>query len=982
MSGDLITSTFRGILAEAGPRQAEVLRRCAVARWWDLGVLAALRERDDGNARVLELLAGYSFVRPIGGGRYAYPDEVRAAMLAEWRAEQPELLRTINRRLGAHFEARVAAVQRDGRVKMTVADRAPGPWTTGDWELWEREALYHRLMVDPRDGVERLRAAFDAAEASYRLADAEALVQLASAVPLDEPGRLWLRYMRARLDRTALRLDEAAGQLEGILAAPALDVALAAEARQTLADVLAETGQWARAIELYRAGLEYFERADERRKAADVMLRLGEAYRGLGVNTGGWYVPAFPQATLGRALGQAWYWLLALPFHLVAAVLGRAAQALPRPRYLAAYQNWLLVRLYRTAQGWYGAARAAFVALGDESGMLRAERQQAEITLLFGYAEDALRRLDALRARPAAQDSYRRLWIDNDRAAALIQLGQTTAAQALLVETLAGFRRLGDLRGEAAALALQGRAAADAGDSRAALGHYRDALGRFRTLRYAAARELALYALRAWQRVVGPGDTSDAINALLEQEPEKRYVARFPRSLLPLLQAIVLGIMPLALLLTALVAPTKVVRQVAGSQLVETQTVYNLWNGFGAVATLAALSLAIYTTVALALMFFIPLDALEREQPDYLITGERGVARYDYRGALAQRLDWEALRRWIKVDRRLWRRPIGLLSLTFLEAADGRDLRFDGITGWYGGLQRDIALHLRDAGNPTLAEEWGFAILRSKCGALLVLGAALLLLGISAENSWIDWLFEALRPRLYAGLNVLAFSGVLALIPLTYWFVTRPLALVRALSLHDRWPWLVGAIGLAMVLLYLFTGGRALPIEALNIGLALCGVYILADVAYTVAFPRRRWLGRAAVAAALAIAVVLLSPRMIANYNDVLSATYVKTGNYSGAQQVGQDILLASSDAEEQVAAWTKIGAALYQEGRYRAAGVAYTRALELLPARAAGDDAQRQRAIILYNRALARFRLGDSGWQQDAQQACRQWAELCVRSS
>src|SRR5437762_1105759 len=91
----LIVTNFQRILAEAGPRQAEVLRRCAIPRWFDIGALAALRERADGNERVLALLAGYSFVRPIGDGRYAYQDEVRTILLAEWRAQQSGQFRAL-----------------------------------------------------------------------------------------------------------------------------------------------------------------------------------------------------------------------------------------------------------------------------------------------------------------------------------------------------------------------------------------------------------------------------------------------------------------------------------------------------------------------------------------------------------------------------------------------------------------------------------------------------------------------------------------------------------------------------------------------------------------------------------------------------------------------------------------------------------------------------------------------------------------------
>ena len=41
--------TNRRVLAEAGPRQADVLRACAIPRWFDLGVMTVLRGRPDGS---------------------------------------------------------------------------------------------------------------------------------------------------------------------------------------------------------------------------------------------------------------------------------------------------------------------------------------------------------------------------------------------------------------------------------------------------------------------------------------------------------------------------------------------------------------------------------------------------------------------------------------------------------------------------------------------------------------------------------------------------------------------------------------------------------------------------------------------------------------------------------------------------------------------------------------------------------------------
>ncbi len=68
--------------------------------------------------------------------------------------------------------------------------------------------------------------------------------------------------------------------------------------------------------------------------------------------------------------------------------------------------------------------------------------------------------------------------------------------------------------------------------------------------------------MRAWRRRAGPGPLSERIAALLAEEPEKRYVARFPRSQLLLLQVLSIAAIPLALLFLAIVLP---IRQYGGS---------------------------------------------------------------------------------------------------------------------------------------------------------------------------------------------------------------------------------------------------------------------------------------------------------------------------------------------------------------------------------------------------------------------------------
>ena len=973
LSEVLITSTFRRLLAEAGPRQAEVMRACAVPRWFDLAVLALLRDRADGNQRVLELLRGYSFVRPLGAGRFAYSAEVRAALLEGWRAERSAELGALNRRLAAHFASReMPAIAQPHALERAMLPR-------DDRALWRREALYHQLMLDTRAGMTQLRVEFDQAEADAQLADCEALIQIALDASLDTRDQLWLRYLRARLDRLALRLPAASEQLVTILATPDLDPALAAGARQTLGEVLAETGQWAGATAQYRRSLAYFEQTGNRPKAAELMLLLGQAYAGLGDDTGGWHVPVESANPLGRALGRLWSWLQTLPFIPIIFALRLLAIAMPQARYIGPYQNWPLIWLYRTAAGWYRRALAAFQQLGEETGVARAELQLAEIARLFGYPGDALARLDRLRAAPTASSPYRRVWIDRGRAAALLDQGQIADALAILAPALACFRELGDPRGEAAVLALQGRAAAQAGNVDAALASYRGSLARFRAMSYTEAREQALYELRTWRRRVGPGETSRQIGAILADEPEKRYVARFPSSKIVLLQLLSLAALPLTLLLTAILSPTTVLERLAGSQPVFAQTYYDPLSIFSSLLILAALYAVVYTFVALLVIFFVPLNNLEREQPDYLITSPTEITHYDRTGALAQRLRWDAIQRWLHFDQQLWRRPLPLFSGTLLTAAGERGLWIEAITGWYTGLQEDIGAHLSAIGSPTISEARGLRILRSASGGLLVTGVVLLLLVVSGQNQWVEWLY-LLPPSVYAALAVLAFSGALILIPLAYWLVNRPLAWLREFQQSSRWRLVVGVIGLAAVLLFVVGGGQALPVPALNIGLLLWGAYLLAEVLATLLPPRLHSARLPLIVAALLLAGALAAPQATALYYKQLGRAQLHNQNYAAAARAYAQSLefLPASQHRAAADSWNNLGISLYQARRYAEATQAYGRAAKLLLQEPASTTRNRYVAALLFNRSLASRQAGDRSWTQDLQSACNLAAEFC----
>jgi tetratricopeptide (TPR) repeat protein len=958
-SGDeLLVYTVEQVLAGVGPKQAEVLRKAAVPRWVDAGVLRVLRESAEGNERVLELLRGYSFVRDLGDGRLAYHDEVRKALLEEWRRERPAELLQLHRRLYQHFSQRTTPPGSAGRAMPLMPDSSLLSVVpmSGQADLLRREAIYHLLHIDQEQGLRELRSNFDYLEDAHRLAEAELLLQMAGETPLGPRERRWVHYLRARALKGSLSLEAAAEQLEALRARGDLEPDLAAEVSRTQAEVYAETGQWARATELYRQSLAYFVRAGGQRDAAATMMLLGEAYQGLGVSTGSWHAPIAFGNPLLRALHRIWIWILGLPFQIAIMILGPNNRMLPLPEHCARYQNWLLIRLYNTARAWYTQARDAFQRLGDQAGILRAEQHLADILLLYGYHEEARAALEGLLKGPAARDPYRKAWLQRSLAECHLAAGDVGSAQLLLAQALEVFKELGDVRREATVRYLQGRAAVLAGDVESALRNYTIGLERFRALRYAAARERILHELRAWKRDgTSSPELVGRIDRLIAAEPEKRYVGRFIRSYLGLLQVATLVALPLAMLLMAVASPT-------ASLTLNENGVFSLgvffdpWRTTAVVATLIPIYMAVYAAIAVFVIFWLPISRIEREQPDVIITRPEGIARYDSLGSLAIAQPWRHVRRWLALDRCLWERPLALYSRTYLEDEAGRDLPIDGITGWYSELQRDIALHLTTAGQGVIRVDLGYRLLRSPLGALFLLGALLLVIVTSSSNGWID-LGGLIPPPIAGAIWFIALSGVLMLVPLAYWIANRPLKLQRALLLNDRWPLVLATIG-ALPLLNLLFGDRLIRVEALNYALFVWGAYVLAEALVAMAAPGRRALRIAVVLAATLLAMAIVARPALANYRWLES--YVARKQVQSGAIESATSCFAANEARE-------LGANAYQTymvqgdcaselGDWAEAADYYLQA-----ARAAPDGSSDQ-ALALYNLAVALSYTGDRG--------------------
>lgn len=861
-----LTWAIKQLLRAVGPERAEALRRAALPRWFDSETLRTLCEPSVEPDALFKEAGRLSFVRDMGDGRLAYDDQVRQALLAAWRRERPDDLETLHWRLYHHFAQRaVPADAASGAMPLlpesTALSAAP---LTIQADVLRREALYHLLHVDPDRGLNELRATFAYFEAVHRLAELEQLARMASAAIADavlgSRHRRWAQYLVARALLAARRLNEATAHLEALRAYDDLEPDLAAQVGQSLGEARLEQGHYALAIEALRRSLSMAARIGEQPALARTMLLLGDAYQGLGASA--WYVPEPSPHLALRAGYTLWIGLLSLPFLIAALALGPGNRLLPRPAYCSYHQNWPSIRLINTARFWYTQARDTFRYLEDARNAVCAEQRLASILLLYGYHDEARAAIEALLQQPVARDPYLRASLHQTTAECSLAAGNAEAARATLAAILVLFRDLGDARRETSVLAACGHAARLTGDIQGALGYFSAGLERARTLPDPNARERILHQVRVWRSHPGTdAETRRALASLLAAEPEKRYIAHsLPRSI-GLLPVTAVLILPLLVLLIGVVAPVQRITPHPDG-LIALGGFFHPWRALGVVATLLALSLAVYAAVAAVVLFWLPLNHIERALPDVISVRPGAIARHDARGNLRVELPWSAARRWLTFDYRLWDRPLGLVSRSALEAEPDRFLPIEGFTGWYTEVQQEIDRHLAAARQPPdppiERQELGHSLLRSLPGLSVGIGLALLLLVACLNNGWLR-LNPGIPLPLVTTVWFLALSGALILAPLAFWIASRPLHAPPSLQMSRHWPLVIASLGGATVLLALAGGRWLIRVEALTYTLVVWGAYLLAEALAAWIRPGQFLPRLAAITIAVGLALALVA---------------------------------------------------------------------------------------------------------------------------
>lgn len=930
--------SLKQILAGVKPGQAEVMRRCAIPRWFDAEIMAVLRDRQDGNnEKILSQLETYSFVRRLSAERYTYSDDVRHVLLEDWR-QRPDDLRPIQKRLYNYFERRMGATNTENRATwlreivtydLLLASTTLVKDQQGSSSPWiiTAGAVAARL----ERAVLRFRSLFEAAFQAHRMAEAEAIL-----VAVEEQANIlapsiqdWVVYYRGKLCHATLQLAQAITNYQQLLNRRELDPELRTLSTISLGDVQVENGSWAAAINSYQAALA-LPRLESGQRAA-VHLGIADAYNEIAISSGGWHIANQPKNPLLRFTIRATLVLASLPMLILVWFLHRLGAAVPPALVLVRYQNWLLARIFRASRDEIQAAYIIYKERDDPINIARCEMRLVDIDVLFGNTRQAVELAQQLINHIKPEDTYRRAKLQLTLARALFANNQGAAAQQQAEEALVIFRAVDDGRWETRALSVLGRIYAAEGKTTQAIDMYQQGLTRALAINSVLSRERILYELRIWRRI-NP-KYPPVLDTILSNVPSQRFVSRFPSFLLPYLQIGQSVVIPAVLLLTAVIAPRlqpSTVLRTDTNLLLPTPNVYVFpWQRL-LISPIIMLLIAgvAYALLGLIVLWRMPLTRVRQNQPDIIVLHPEEMIHFDQHGDQAHRIRWADITAIVSADRKLWDRPLPVFSRTIIESNTQPILRIDGITSWYNTMSRIIRQRTRAAGANVKEHNLDFSLLHSWNGVLISIGLVLLSLMIASTNRWIPNLAEVLPATVFAVLQLLAYSGILLIIPILYWTVIRGLRLQREFGFNERFPVFIAALGFAIVLLFILTNGMLVRVPIFSISLFLTGLFLLTETSYQLSV--RRGHPRALLLVRIVIQVVMLYVGFLVvaapikrEFYRARAYAYSVQGNETAAgndrfREVTQESVLFSPPMPlERAAAETIVGDWATAQGKY-----------------------------------------------------------------
>jgi hypothetical protein len=685
-------SIIDGLLAELPPELAEAARLGAISRWFDFDLQARMRPSDTPPSEVAEQLAQLRLLKKDAWGYFRYPSYLREHLLAWWQVNRPEEFARLNQLAQEYFQSLTEQAANFERPR------------------FQREVLYHSLILDEATGLQQLRALFEDAHDRFQFGTAEDLVSLVSGLSagLSESGREWLQYYSARLD-LMYRRNELGQDAFKQLRQKAANPLVRAVAGWSLGRIGLQHDEWTRSIRLFQDSLEQLQAEGERVYSARVMLSLGDAYLDLARSSGG--ILAQVEAKYGR-FNRFLHWGLHLPFVVYEYLLGRIG-FLPdifNPR--TNYQDWIIAYLLARAGGWYRQAEKEFRGRVDEPGQITALFSLAEVELEKARWSRAKHYYDRLAKRAAVQSSPHRtarLYLGQGRVALAYNRPELATGR---LEAAAGtFRRVRDLRSFAETQAQLGHMHTHLGDLDAAGTAY---LASFNSL--AQAEDHLTQTQVSWklQDLLGEDSLGEEKAEEIKQAGdglrERYYIARFPDTFLRRFRRLALLLVPS---LTYVISIAIISTVIFSLTALETVIALSLSRADLSILTLTdALILAVGIALPLPLTLWLyqllyglvgmvavriwgrRLLPIQNEQPDLIVSEPSSLTVRNLGEETSRTLPWEEVTEIDQIEFKLWQRPIHLLSWIGLQTA-AKPLRLDAITTGYGRLKEDLHAHLQ-----------------------------------------------------------------------------------------------------------------------------------------------------------------------------------------------------------------------------------------------------------------------------------------------
>jgi tetratricopeptide (TPR) repeat protein len=954
MQPDALAEQLVGaILKHSPPRLAEALRLGAIPFWFDLELLATLRDSDDGlDEKILARMARFSFVQGDDRGRYTFSQDVRCYLLNEW-GKDPEGFVEANRRAQSCLLQKLRAAFPDGDEVETLIQplpvALPRALTEASPEVGElvQSYLYHTLAVDGDAGIVLLRRLFHAAEDSHRLALAGRYLELANEqrARLDPGQRAHIDYMGGLLYQLQGKWDTSRDLFRRMLSREGLPTTLQARVRRALGNTLVQQQQWVEAITLLEIALKDFQATDDRFESALTMIHLGQAHLDLALNTWGggetfrpgrnWLDRVADMALLVSRLPIIVYLMSHLGVRALLPVIPRVGRDM----------DWVIARLFVTAAGWFHRADAVLRQLNDQEGLGRVEENLAWLYLLlghFGQAETLYRHLLTHEGRTVGE--YRAARARLSLAQALMHQGHLAEARELLEQVLPVF---------------------DVYQHTERIAQTHTTLAQSYALEREPAQAVACYqrAAQLYHQLDDDANATEVVEQmqLLREKPEtdeavrqsiattaaqithRRYLTRCG---LPLLRTFrLLALVGLVgVLLFSLFTSIRVEsgtdfgvgqallssRQSASSVLepqIDLELVPRLQANFKVDFTLllilgiVAAYLVIYTLLGLWFTVRTPLRTLQERQRFDLSVDPDGVVRgaQDIPGSL--KIRWDQVATILSADRSLFRTPIPFFSRFALFGEQG-EITIDGQTQRYLAARALIQERLDQSRDESAGSQhvpiyhFGFSILGSHSGRLLVSTLIFILAFILTARVAPQVLTTNLGPLPYSLADLYGISYLGLLVPLGWWLAVQPARERLFLEPDTRRVWLIGGVGLLLAAFtFVDLAWLQLPIGRPNVAPGLFAAFLVGLAAYYV-LTTRRWehrpfrrgdyvyaLSVRLVAGVVALAVIVLTLGLVgreagayhylatANLNRQRAADAAKAGDSARAQELYEKAL-------------------------------------------------------------------------------------------